>query len=228
MLAPSVVLPIVGGISAWFLSWAAGGSVPLDIAGLIGVLGGTGWLATRFIFLTDKITEKVLNEIRQKLKDEEDRRLAELQKKLRRDRDPRTQDYLLLLRNAKDDFEEVANRPGVEKRSAEIIQQVRQLFESAIQQLDRTYKHWELAERLTGAERAGVMHQREQILQEVKEAVDHLEEVAKQYRDLMVRERNVDLSRLRDDLDTSLRIAKRTEERMRELESGPNYEFLRE
>ncbi len=228
MLAPSVVLPIVGGVSAWILSWAMGGSVPLDIAGLVGVLGGTGWMATRFIFLTDKISDKVIQEIRQKAKDEENRRLSELQKMLRRDRDSRTQDYLLLLRTAKDDFEEVASRPGVEKRSGEIVLQVRQLFESAIQQLERSYKHWESSERLAGAERVNVIHQREQILQEVKAAVDHLEDVAKQYRDLMARERNVDLSQLRDELDTSLRIAKRTEERMRELESGPNYEFLRE
>ena len=228
-LAPSVVMPIVAGASAWILSWAAGGVGILNLVGLAGVLGGIGWMATRAIFLTDKITAETLREIKQKQKDEENRELDQLQRKLRKDGDHRTQDYLLLLRTAKDDFEEATSQPGVEKRSAEVVQQVRQLFAAAIVQLQRTYKYWELSERLVGSERDLILDQREKLVNEIKETVDHVQDVTKQYIELMTREQQVDLSQLRDELDTSLRVAKRTEERMREIESKPDYEsFLKE
>jgi paraquat-inducible protein B len=228
-LAPSVVMPIVAGASAWILSWAAGGVGMLNLVGLVGFLGGIGWMATRAIFLTDKITESTLRELKQKQKDEENRELDNLQRKLRKDGDHRTQDYLLLLRSLKDDFEEVTGQPGVEKRSAEVVQQVRQLFAAAIVQLERTYKYWQLSERLIGDERDQIIDQREKLIDEIKATVDHLKNVTKQYSELMTREQQVDLSQLRDELDTSLRIAKRTEERMREIESKPDYEsFLKE
>jgi len=228
-LAPSVVMPIVAGASAWILSWAAGGIGILNFVGLAGILGGIGWMATRAIFLTEKITEQTLREVKQKLKDEENRKLDDLQRKLRKDGDYRTQDYLLLLRTTKDEFEEVASQPSIEKRSVEVVQQVRQLFAAAISQLERTYKYWELSQRLVGEERDQIIEQREKLMNEVKTAVEHLESVTKQYRELMEREQQVDLSQLSNELDTSLRIAQRTEERMREIESKPDYEsFLKE
>ena len=46
-LAPSVLLPIVGGISAGLLSWAMGGIGLLTLAAAAGILGGLGWMMTR-------------------------------------------------------------------------------------------------------------------------------------------------------------------------------------
>ncbi len=40
--APSVVLPIVAGISAGLLSWAGGGINYLSGAAIVGILGGLG------------------------------------------------------------------------------------------------------------------------------------------------------------------------------------------
>ena len=61
-VAPSVVLPIAGGGTAWLLSWALGNVATLNLIGLVGVMVGIGWFATRFIFQLDAITEKAMRE----------------------------------------------------------------------------------------------------------------------------------------------------------------------
>ena len=48
--SPWSVVPIAGGLSAWLLSWAVDGHMALNMAGLIGVMGGIGVMATRVIF----------------------------------------------------------------------------------------------------------------------------------------------------------------------------------
>jgi hypothetical protein len=51
-----------------------------------------------------------------------------------------------------------------------------------------------------------------------------MQSAVKHYQELMNKELQSDLGSLRDELDASLRIAKRTEERMRELEGSINYD----
>ncbi len=58
--APSVLLPIVGGISAGMLSWALDGNGGLTLAAGLGVLGGLGWMMTRIIFQIESITEDAM------------------------------------------------------------------------------------------------------------------------------------------------------------------------
>ena len=82
-LAPSVVLPIVGGISAGLLSWAAGGSALLTGAAMIGLLGGVGWMLTRMIFTVEEITDKAMQAVLAKRMHAEKRELDELARKLR-------------------------------------------------------------------------------------------------------------------------------------------------
>ncbi|MFM7930422.1 MAG: hypothetical protein ACKO9Q_22170, partial [Pirellula sp.] len=77
-VAPSVVLPIVGGASAWLLSWAGGGSDMLNLVGLAGVLGGIGWFATRFIFQLDGISQKAMHDLAKEALQKEENHLNEL------------------------------------------------------------------------------------------------------------------------------------------------------
>ena len=228
-LAPSAVLPIAAGATALLISWAAGGVALFTGAGIVGILGGLGWMATRAIFQVESITEKTIQEIRQKARDEQNRKLDDLMRKLRTDRDHRNDDYLIMLRKLSDEFESVASEPGVVLRSMEVIQQVRQLFAAAVVKLERSFDLWELSERLAGDAVQDVLQERERVLAEVKSTVDHLRSATQQYQDVIRREANSDLAQLQGELDTSLRIAKRTEERMREFETKPNYEeFLKE
>lgn len=222
--APSVALPLVAGASAWLISWAAAGVTLLNVSGLALVLGGIGWLATRVIFLTDDIAAKVLRDEAKKAEKAEEEKLDQLQFRLRSDRDYRTKDYLTLLRTCRTEFEEFAKRPGIAIQSQEIVKQVRQLFWSATQQLEQSLKLHALAERLSGDEKKKIFDQRERTLGEIRESIEHMQSALKHYQELISKEQQSDLGSLRDELDASLRIAKRTEERMRELEGVIDYD----
>ena len=95
-VAPSVVLPIAGGGTAWLLSWALGSVATLNLVGLVGVMVGIGWFATRFIFQLDSITEKAMrDQIESRLREEE-KKLNELDQKLYADRDQRPREAMAI------------------------------------------------------------------------------------------------------------------------------------
>lgn len=217
-LAPSVVLPIVAGASAWLISWAVGGVGTLNLAGLVGVLGGLGWMATRVIFQVDTITERTLKKLAEKEAKEEELRLDQLAAKLRSDRDPRAADSLTLLREHRRQFEEIAKTPELQSQSLHVVSQFQQLFKAALEQLDESYKLSQLAEKLQSSKRAETMRQRSQLLDEVDETIRHMADAVDHFRQLEFREQNRDLNSLREELELSLQSARRAEERMREFE----------
>ncbi|MEZ6133509.1 MAG: hypothetical protein R3C53_01235 [Pirellulaceae bacterium] len=217
--APSVVLPIVGGISAAMLSWASGGSAYLSGAAVVGILGGVGWMLTRMIFKVESITEAAMQaELDKKLRDE-NLALDQLARQLRTDRDHRTQDYLTLLRSLRSDFEKAAHQPGVQFRSARVREQVGLVFGAAVDQLRQSYQLWELSENLVGQARDKILESREQVLTEIDQTVEKLQTTVEQFHKLVKSEGKPDLAAMREELEATMRIAQRTEERMREIEN---------
>ena len=75
-----------------------------------------------------------------------------------------------------------------------------------------------------GDEKKKILEQREHTLSEIRVSIEHMQSVVKHYQELMSKEQNTNLESLRDELDASLRVAKRTEERMRELEGSLDLE----
>jgi paraquat-inducible protein B len=215
-LAPSVVLPIVGGISSGMLSWAAGGNGYLTLAGAVGFLGGIGWMLTRIIFQVESITEEAMRFEHEQREKADRLRLDELAGMLRKELDHRTQDYLTLLRSLRDDFQETADQPGIRNRSAKIREQVSLVFDAAVEQLRQSYSLWELSEDLRGDARTKVLANREQVIAEIGATVDRLQATVTQFKELVRRDNKVDLASMRDELEATMRVARRTEERMRE------------
>jgi len=223
-VAPSVVLPLVGGASAWLLSWAGGGSDTLNLVGLAGVLGGIGWFATRFIFQLDSLSEKAMRDLANEALQEEEKRLDELQKRLATDKDSRTEEYLILLRENRSELEKIAQTPGIQLRSMEIVKQARQLFWAATEQLDQSLKMYQLAQKLSGKEKQGVLAQRENFLAEALESAGHLRDAVTAFREFAVKHTERDMDSLQMELTESILAAKKSEERMRELQNRPDYE----
>ena len=217
--APSVVLPIVGGISAALLSWAAGGVDVLNLAGLAGVLGGIGWMCTRVIFKVETITEEALKLQLQQRIDAENAQLDQLMCQLRDDGDARTQDYLTLLRSLRDDFWEFSSRPGVHQRATMLREKVGDVFDATVAQLRDSLRLARLAENLTGVARQQVIKQREDALREISQTIDHLRTTLDQFREMAPDQPRINLSSMREELEASIRVAKRTEQRMREMEN---------
>ena len=228
-LAPSVVLPRVGGVSAWLVSWAANGVNALTIAGLVGVLGGLGWMATRAIFQTEKITHDTIRKLQTQALQAEQAELDRLDHLLSQDTDDRDQELLRMLRLHRAQFEELASQPEIAIRSQDILGRAKQLFAAAVNNLYESYKLLEQARKLSARDQRSLLIQREQLLKEIHASVEHLQSSLEQYKNLTKKSTGSELSQLRDELEESLRIAKRTEERLRELE-GPNTHesFLKE
>lgn len=227
--APSVIVTAVAGATALLFSWAVNGNTFLTLSGIGAILGSLGWLATRAIFGVEKITAQVIEKIKAKQRQAEEDELDSLHQKLLVDRDHRTQDFLTMLRTVRSEFEKTVMQPGVELRSQDIVNQVRQLFGAAVAQLKQSYKLYGLSERLVGDHRERILQQRESVLVEIDESIQHLQSVTDQYTRMIERDQKIDLTNLRDELDTSLEVAKRTEERMRELDISNNYEsYLKE
>ena len=222
-LAPSVVLPLVAGATSWLLSWGVSGNSWLNLAGLIGTVGGIGWMATRWIFQTEAITEKVIQDLRKQELEKENAELDQLAQLLLKDRDHRTEDYLILLRSIKTRFDEARQKSNSSLRFFEVSDRVDQLFRATIGQLARTYQLYELSRDISPETRQSVLQQRENVLNEIKASIDHLESAVSHFTTMLERDKKADLSILRDELDTSLRVAQRTEERLKEMEGSGNW-----
>ncbi|MCA9126820.1 MAG: hypothetical protein KDB22_07040 [Planctomycetales bacterium] len=217
--APSVVLPIVGGLSAGLLSWGAGGGNGfLTVAALAGVLGGIGWMVTRVIFKVEEITDRAMQAQLDQQTGEENRRLDQLAALLRTDRDHRTQDYLTLLRSMRSNLEDAVRESGRQFRSAQIREKFSQIFGAAIDQLRQSYRLWELAQKLDGPARDETLTERETVLSEIQATVERMRSTVNQFQEMMRTENKADLASMRSELDATMEIAKRTEQRMREIE----------
>jgi hypothetical protein len=217
-------LPVVGGLSAWLVSWAADGVPSLTLAGLIGVLGGLGWMATRAIFRTEKITQDTMQELEQRELAAEQAELDRLDELLRQDDDPRDQELLKLLRLHRIEFQEIAKQPGVVARSREVLGRVEQLFRASVNNLYESYRLSEQALKLRTRARQDLLAEREKLLTEIKLTVDQLSASLIEYQRVTKKASGEDLGRMREELEASIQIAKRTEERLRELDSSPNYQ----
>lgn len=222
-LAPSVTLPVVAGLICWGLSWAAGGVGVLAVAGTVAVAGGLVWMVGRTFLQLDKITARAGKALQDQIRQQEEERIENLLRNLRLDRDFRTKDYVTILREARAEFEKLADQPSIQTRSLPIVGQVRQLFWSAISELEQSYKLFELSDRLVGDQRTELIAQREELLKQVNASAEKLKSAVVQFRRLYNQDNDVDIAALRDDLDVSIKIAARTEARMKELEGLGNF-----
>jgi hypothetical protein len=218
-LAPSVVLPIVAGASAWLISWGLGGVEALNAAGLVGVLGGIGWMATRLIFQLDDITERTHRFALERARRDEESKIDQLAGQLTTEIDHRAVDYLILLRDSRREFEALAEGAAMQVQALKVLPQFRQLFWAAIEQLEQSDKLAKLSSQLRSSERRDILARRDEILDDIKAASQRLSTAVDQFRQMGLRDRNSDLDELREELDVSLKVAKRAEERMRELET---------
>lgn len=217
--APSVVLPIVAGVSAGLLSWAGGGVNYLSAAALLGVLGGLGWMATRIIFKVEEITEAAMKLVESQRVQATEAELDELDKQLRQDGDPRTQDYLTLLRSLRAEFAKTSNQAGVLGRSNQLRERIDDAFNGTVYQLRETLSMTELIKKLDGPGRRKIQAEREHLVGEIMRTVDQLRMTVREFEKIINADKKADLTTLRDDLETSLQVAKRTEERLRELDA---------
>jgi len=220
-VSPWTLVPAVGGLSAWMLSWGVGGDPTLNLIGLAGVLVGVGVQASRLIFGVEKLTEQAHGYLTEQQRREQQARLDGLAARLTRDDDPRTQECLKRLRALYGSLEE---EPARGHAAIAIREKVERLFHAAVRQLERSYELWEKARRLPPGTRKPLLEQRGKAVDEVVLTVNHLTRTVAQYHAFHADDTDDELAKLREELDATIEVARRADERMHTLESAPAYD----
>jgi hypothetical protein len=216
-VSPWTVLPVAGGISAWLLSWAVDGSAALNVAGLVGVLGGLGMLATRLIFGLEEITHDAYAYLHERTRQEQEAALDDLDRRLSSDNDDRTQACLRELRQLYQLFQEQVTEGRISGSTHRILDQVERMFRACVAQLEKSYELWNAAQPLSGTARKSLLKQRDEVVAEVVETIRHLGRTVEQLHAFRRDENASELARLREELDDTLRVARRAEQRIATL-----------
>ncbi len=98
-----------------------------------------------------------------------------------------------------------------------MVSQAEQIFNASVQQLERSLELYQISQKLTGKARGEILAERERVIREVIDTRDHLSATIEQFQTFATRRSQSELSQLREELDETLRVAKRTEERMAEI-----------
>jgi hypothetical protein len=223
-VSPWTVLPVVGGLSAWMLSWAVDGNSLLNLTGLAGVLGGAGMLATRIIFGLENITQNAFTYLHEQKRAEQEAALDTLDQRLSLDRDDRTQESLRELRQIYRIFQEKGQQGKITGSSHQLLDRVERLFRACVQRLEQSYELWKSAQALSGEARRALLAERDEIVDEVVVTVRHLGKSVEQFYTLHDQESESELATLRDELEETLRVAQRAEQRMASLGKSLDYE----
>lgn len=212
--SPWSIIPIAGGLSAWMLSWGVDGSLALNLAGLVGVMGGVGVLATRLIFGLEKITEDAFTYLNAQQQLEQERELDDLTERLSGDDDPNTETYLSDLRTLYKSFVEDVEKGQLSGAVRPVLAQVQRLFKAAVKHLEYSHELWARASKLQGPAKQKLLQERRRVIEEVAETIDHLGTSIQQFHTFRLQDSDSELSKLREELDATMQVAKRAEERV--------------
>ncbi len=221
--APWTLIPTVGGLSMMMLSGMIGhGTEYWLLGGIAGVLAGIGSLATRWIWNADAITKESFEALQAEARQHEEENLNALQGRLQKDHDPRTEELLTSLRSLYKQFREGGGWSAkMDRRTiAEIGPRVETLFRGCVRSLERSLEFWETAQKMaTKDARRTILNAREHLLDEIGQSIQQLAKTIDEMQAHAVQGTDQDLGQIRRELDESLAVARRVEERMSALDA---------
>ena len=195
--SPLTLLPVVGGATALLVSWAVGGNPALTMGGIAGVLGGVGMFASRMIFGLEKLTNQAYEYVLKKQQANQQAALQRLDQRLRKDRDPRTERLLAQLQTLYRELQRDIEQGKISVSAHEVLDGVDSVFTVCVDYLDRSFRLWETASRMTGAARNNVLQQREELIVEVARSCEHLEQTINHLNEVATKRNKSDLAQLR-------------------------------
>ncbi len=221
--SPWTVLPTALLWSLFLAAWAVGqGAVLLSFLGLGGLLAGLGAMATRWILRGDEISRDAFKELQAEAFRKQAEALDDLDRRLQRDDDPRTETTLRELREIYEEFKKDASwAEGLKTRvSFEIASKVERLFEECVNSLRRSLELWEVAEKMrTETLRKEMLESRSSLLGEISRSLEQMQKTVDSVHALRLEKSDTTRhAQIREELDASLEVARRVEERMRSLE----------
>ena len=222
--SPLVVGPFLLGMTALTASWALGFRLGFGVfAALAGLLTAGGAFVTRLLFRGETLARRVTDELTQGEQRSAQKSLDTLDQHLAlADDDPRPETALRDLRALVRAFDEFVDRTDSLNAPAviEVRSRVRQLFDYSVRSLEQTQQLGDTAKILHLPEaRQPLLEQREKIIADIQAGIQQLGGTLAALQRLggTGTQSNRELSRLRDELDQSLQIASRVEDRLNSL-----------
>ena len=218
-----VLLPAAAGLTAIFVGWALGqGTALLSFLGIAGILAGAGALVTRWILKGDDLIHSAIEKLQNQARAQREAELDQLQRRLESDNDPRTGESLRILRDLEAQFRLMLKESAESNATppVEIVSMVERLIRSSISSLEKSLTLWQAAQRMmTRQASQNALQRREGVLVEVERSIRQMAKTLDGIREMSLKAQSAtQLAAIRKELDTSLQVARRVEERMRSLE----------
>mgnify|MGYP004405647729 CR=1 FL=1 len=217
------LLPFLGGFTALLSGWALELGAPVLFGGLVGMAFGIGTALTRLFTRDQAIAKVVFEELQQEVKKERDAHLDQLAQRLSQDSDPRDEKLLKDLRELNDVFKTGNLWPDQSGGLAmmDIVAGVDELFNKCVALLERGHRMVEVANKMrTSAAQNTIFDEREIVLREVATSLEQLTKVFTGVQSLRSTEgMQTEMQSVRDELNRSLDLAARVEERMSQWNS---------
>ncbi|MEE9404902.1 MAG: hypothetical protein V3V20_08410 [Algisphaera sp.] len=216
-----VMFPVAAGLTSLMAGWAVQASTPAFVlAGVASVAVGLGALVTRWFTGADRMADRAEAEYAKEQVAVHKQRLKTLDHRLYRDGNARTNQALGGLKELDRRFAVLRDDP--ERRPPpEVDSRLQELIELSVRGLERMADLHETLEGLMTQEAKQKVHEaRAQLLEEVEQSVDrvvHTLDGLYTYR-LDAKRPVEEIAELRNELDTSLIVARKVEDRMAELE----------
>ena len=223
--SPMVIFPFMVGTAAFASLFALGlkGSAFLGamLVGLSGVLGSGGMFLTKMILGRDERVKKIVEESREKAKKDKLKRLDHFHHRLTLDGDSRTEDSMQDLRSLRQAFSQLDKiAPDLNRAMIDEIQKrAEELFQQCVRSLEKSLQLWKTADSLASElAQKPIMEQREKLVGEVIGTVEHMSRTLAAVQGITKKsDGDARLQTLRGELDQSLEVAKRVEQRVDSL-----------
>jgi len=223
--SPMVIFPFMVGTAAFASLFALGlkGSAFLGamIVGLSGVLGSGGMFLTKMILGRDERVKKIIEESRDKAKKDKLKRLDHFHHRLTLDGDSRTEDSMQDLRSLRQAFRQLDKiAPDLNRAMIDEIQKrAEELFQQCVRSLEKSLQLWKTADSLASElAQKPIMEQREKLVGEVVGTVEHMSRTLAAVQGITKKsDGDARLQTLRGELDQSLEVAKKVEQRVDSL-----------
>lgn len=216
-----VLMPSLIGAGALFLSAGRG---RLGIVGLAALAFAAFNAVQRWFVGGDELTEQAWHDLQSKARQEHAKYLRELRRQLRGDRDPRTSNMLKKLQRIHDRLlmADRWQRDGANEMFEEVRVQANELYQACLRLLERSLEIWRASRDMaTESARRQLRDSREQLVTEVQHSIDNLEQTLDHIQTSQLKQGSqvqIDATRLREELDEGLSVARHVEQRMRQLE----------
>lgn len=208
---PLTLLPVVGGLSGVIFAWAIG-SATLALGGVVTTLVGLGIFASRMIFGLDKIAQKAQDQVLRENEEEKNRILDELEVKLQEDRDPRPEKCLQELRSLY-----VLLKTSSGTWVGPVRDDFERLFEICVKQIKKTDDLWRASRNVNGVAGKTLKRERERIVQEIEATTLQLMQTIEQFKSQAVQENASELAEARKELERTIEVAKKVDQRLADM-----------